>query len=67
MFQQDMTRSWDQPLWLNSNIRIGNRPALYTAMLDQGFDKIKDIVDEEGAFIEWEVIKRKTGWSYGLY
>ena len=49
----------DHALWLNSNIRIGNRPVLYTIMSGQGFDKIKDIVDEEGAFIEWEVIKRK--------
>ena len=50
-----------QPLWLNSEIEIGGKPALYQRWAKAGVFFINDSLKNEGGFLSLEQFQDKYG------
>ena len=53
------TQVLSQQLWLNSNIRIENKPICYKKWFDAGIICIQDLVNEDQSFLSINQLKRK--------
>ena len=47
------------PLWMNKNVRIGNKPVFYRDWYRKGICYINDLVDEDGKYLSFEKLKDK--------
>ena len=49
-----------QPIWLNSNLRVDNKPICNSEAIRQGILLIGDIIQEDGYFCAYDIIKQKS-------
>ena len=51
----------NQMIWLNSNIRIDNKPICKVDWIKRGIIKIRDLINEHDEFLGWSQITQKLG------
>ena len=48
-----------QTIWVNDNIRVGNKPVYYGKWYKKGIKNINDFIDGNGKYISFENFKHK--------
>ena len=59
---QSKSQVMDQVIWLNSGIKINGIPILWRKWIQKGYIFIRDLVREDGSFLEWKDLPPGLLW-----